>query len=124
MRKLVMNMVNKKLTINGLKITKENDVLAFFKEKRFSCNIDEYYLEVEFSANGNAFIGWLNGDEEVYYFNNGSGNTDSVELLINICPEERMMCYDMAVMRDIVLYFCESGLRHPKYDWISDEFQQ
>ena len=34
---------------------------------------------------------WLNGDEEIYYFDNGSGKTESVPLRINICPEERMI---------------------------------
>ena len=115
-------MLNKNLTINGQRISKEEDIPAFFKSDHFSCVIDGYCLEVEFSADGNAFIGWLNGDEEIYYFDNGSGKTESVPLRINICPEERMMCYDMAVLKEIVLYFCKSGLRNPKYNWIQDEF--
>ena len=108
--------------INGHRITREEDITPFFQEDHFSCDIDDYCLEVEFSSDGNAFIGWLNGDEEIYYFDNGSGNTDSVPLRINICPEERMMCYDRDVLKDIVKYFCEFGLRNPKYNWIRDEF--
>ena len=115
-------MIHKSLLINGKKITAEHEILAFFKEKHFSCSIHDYALEVEFSADGNAFIGWLNGDEEVYYYDNGSGRTDSVDLLINVCPEARMMCYDPAVLREIVLYFCECGQRSPKYQWIRDMF--
>lgn len=110
------------LTINGQRISKEEDIPAFFKNDHFSCVIDGYCLEVEFSADGNAFIGWLNGDEEIYYFDNGSGKTESVPLRINICPEERMMCYDREVLKEIVQYFCKSGLRNPKYNWIRDEF--
>lgn len=115
-------MINKNLMINGQRITKEADIIAFFKKDHFSCSIDDYCLEIEFSPDGNAFIGWLNGDEEVYYFDNGSGNTVSVPLRINICPEERMMCYDRDVLKDIVMYFCKTGLRDPKYNWIPDEF--
>ena len=115
-------MINDKLNINGQRISREDDIIAFFQEKHFSCEIEDYCLEVEFSHDRNAFIGWLNGDEEVYYFDNGSGNTDSVPLLINVCPEERMICYDMNVMKEIVLYFCETGLRHPGYQWIQDQF--
>ena len=115
-------MINDKLMINGKRISGEDDIIAFLQEKHFSCNIEDYSLEVEFSAERNAFIGWLNGDDEIYYYDNGSGNTDSVALLINVCPEERMMCYDRNVLKEIVLYFCESGLRHPGYKWIKDEF--
>lgn len=113
-------MINQDLIINGQSISKEEDITAFFQKDHFSCKIDEYCLEVEFSPDGNAFIGWLNGDEELYYFDNGSGNTEPVALCINFCPEERMMCYDRDVMKDIVMYFCETGLRNPEYNWIRD----
>ena len=115
-------MLNDNLTINGQRISNEENIPAFFQSDHFSCMIDDYCLEVEFSPDGDAFIGWLNSDEEIYYFDNGSGNTDSVPLRINICPEERMMCYDRNVLKDIVMYFCETGLRNPKYNWIQDEF--
>lgn len=114
-------MINKNLTINGQRISKEEDITAFFQYDHFFCNIDGYCLEVEFSSDRNAFIGWLNGDEEIFYFDNGSGCTESVELRINVCPEERMMCYDPDVLKEIVLFFCESGLRHPGYNWLQDE---
>ena len=51
--------------INGHRITREEDITPFFQEDHFSCDIDDYCLEVEFSSDGNAFIGWLNGDEEI-----------------------------------------------------------
>ena len=115
-----VRMIHKDLEINGQKITKEDEIPAFFAEKRFTCCIHDYVLEVEFSADRHAFIGWLNGDEEVCYFDNGSGQTDSVELLINICPEARMMCRDPDVLKEIVLYFCETGQRSPRFQWIRD----
>lgn len=115
-------MINKNLMINGQHIKHENEIEAFFLKDHFSCSIDDYCLEVEFSEERHAFIGWLNGEEEIFYYDNGSGNTDSVDLLINVCPEERMMCYDPCVLREIVFYFCEKGLKNPKYNWIEDEF--
>lgn len=114
-------MINERLTINEQKISVEKEITDFFQEDHFTCNIGDQCLEVEFSEVGAAFIGWLNGDEEIYYFDNGSGNTNCVDLRINICPEERMMCYDTNVLKEIVLYFCENGLRHTGYNWIRDE---
>ena len=32
-----------------------------------------------------------------------------VELKVNVCPEERMMCYDAEGLKKIVFYFCETG---------------
>ena len=86
---------------------------------------DDYSLYIEFSEEGNAFVGWINSyDEENYYFDNGSGNTEMVELKVNVCPEERMMCYDAEALKEIVLYFCETGEMNPKYNWIEDQFEQ
>ena len=64
-----------------------------------------------------------NADYLIFHSNydNESGNTDPVALKINMCPEERMMCYDRNILKEIVLYFCEFGLRHPEYNWIQDE---
>lgn len=115
-------MIHEHLLIDGQHITKEDEILAFFGKNRFTCTVENYALEVEFSADRHAFIGWIGGDEEVWYFDNGSGRTDSVDLLINVCPEARMMCCDPAVLREIVLYFCECGQRNPKYQWIQDLF--
>lgn len=52
-------MLNHNLTINGQRISKEEDMPAFFRNDHFSCVIDGYCPEVEFSPDGNAFIGWL-----------------------------------------------------------------
>ena len=115
-------MINPNQTINGNAITEEKEIEAYFSMDQFSCAVDDYWLEVEFSEERGAFIGWGNPDEEIFYFDNGSGNTDSVDLIINVCPEERMMCYDPDVIKDIVNYFCETGLRNPNYNWIEDTF--
>ena len=50
------------------------------------------------------------------------GHKKPVDLLINVCPEERMMCYKLESIVDIVMYFCETGARDPMYDWIKEEF--
>ena len=116
-------MINENLTINGKPVSSEEEILSFFDETIFECEIDDYSLNVEFSKEGDAFIVWVNSyDDEIYYFDNGSGNTESVDLMINVCPEERMMCYDMEILKDIVLYFCETGMNSPDYDWTEDTF--
>lgn len=115
-------MISEGLIINGKKITSEDEISDFFAEDLFECHIGDYCLSVEFAADGSAFIGWLNGDEEVYYFDNGSGHKKPVDLLINVCPEERMMCYKLESIVDIVMYFCETGARDPMYDWIEEQF--
>ena len=86
---------------------------------------DDYSLYIEFSEEGNAFVGWINSyDDENYYFDNGSGNTEMVELKVNVCPEERMMCYDAEALKEIVLYFCETDEMNPKYNWIEEQDEQ
>ena len=86
---------------------------------------DDYALYVEYSEEGNAFIGWIDTcNEENYYFDNGSGNTEMVELKINACPQERMMCYDAEALKEIVLYFCETGEMNPKYNWIEEPIEE
>lgn len=113
-------MINSELNVNGNKISDFQELEKFFASEHFTCEIGDCALEVEYSKERAAFIGWLNGDEEVFYYNNGSGNDKPVDLIINVCPEERMMCYDAEVIKDIVYYFCETGERNPKYDWIED----
>lgn len=114
-------MLHSELTVNGQKISNEKELESFFELDRFSCEIEDAALEVEYSEDRAAFIGWINGDEEVFYFDNGGGNDEPVEQLINFCPEERMMCYDTETIKDIIFYFCETGERNPKYNWIEDE---
>lgn len=55
------------------------------------------------------------------HFDNGSGNKKPVDLIVDVCPEERMMCYEDKAIRDIVFYFCETGKRDPRYGWIEDK---
>ena len=116
-------MINENLTINGEAVSSEEDILSFFDEDTFECVIDDYSLNVEFSSDGNAFIVWCDSyNDEVSYYDNGSGSSENVDLIINVCPEERMMCYDFDVLKDIVLYFCETGMCNPDYDWIEETF--
>lgn len=82
----------------------------------------DFSLTVEFDKNRAAFIGWYDEcNDEFYYPDNGSGNTEPVDLLVNVCPEERFMCYDMANIQAIVAHFCETGQRNPDYTWVLDE---
>lgn len=110
------------LFINNRAVKDESELEKLFSLTNFSCQVNDYSLEVEFSKDGSAFIGWLNLDEEIFYYNNGSENHAPVNLCINVCPEERMMCYDVGIIRDIVMHFCETGMRNPKYQWIEDTF--
>ena len=114
-------MLHSNLKINGKKYQNEKELEKFFASEHFTCEIGYNALEVEYSEEGAAFIGWIGNEEEVYYFDNGSGNVEPVDLVINVCPEERMMCYDDVVIKDIVFYFCETGERNPKYNWIEDD---
>lgn len=114
-------MLHLDLKVNGKKLSSEKELERFFSLETFSCNIGYTFLQVEYSDGRAAFIGW--GDEysdEVFYFDNGSRNLKSVALCINVCPQERMMCYDDNVIRDIVIYYCQTGERNPKYKWIED----
>ena len=47
----------------------------------------------------------------------------TMTMMINCCPEERMMCYDQEILKEIVYYFCETGERNPRYNWIEDMFE-
>ncbi|MBP5529452.1 MAG: hypothetical protein J6X80_05315 [Lachnospiraceae bacterium] len=100
------------------------EIMAKLNSDIVDYEFDDYCLHIEFSEEGNAFVGWINTyNEENYYFDNGSGNTEMVELKVNCCPEERMMCYDPEALKEIVLYFCETGERNPKYNWIEDPME-
>lgn len=115
-------MLHPDLKIMHTAITDEEQVEPFFGLEWVMCHIEQFWLQIEFSKDRAAFIGW--GDEyteDVFYFDNGNGNKNSFDLIINVCPEERMMCYDDKIIRDIVFYFCETGKRNPKYNWIEDE---
>ena len=105
----------------GDQITDENELDELLKEDHISLTIGDIALEVEFSPAKAAFIGWVDEyNDDVFYYDNGSGNSEPVELIYNYCPEERMMCYDKNIIKDIVYYFCETGERNPKYAWIED----
>ena len=101
-----------------------DEIMSVLDSEIVEFEFDDYCLHIEFSEEGDAFIGWIdNYNEEFFYFDNGSGNTESVDLIINVCPEERMMCYDSNVLKEIVLYFCETGERNPNYNWIEDPME-
>lgn len=83
---------------------------------------DNFSLSVEFDKRRAAFIGWYDEfNDEFYYPDNGSGNSEPMDLLVNVCPEERFLCYDMADIKAIVAHFCETGERNPNYMWELDE---
>ena len=112
------------LTNNRKPVSNEEQLMALLDDDIVELEIGDHCLHVEFSEDGHAFIGWIDMyNDENYYFDNGSGNTESVDLKVNVCPEERMMCYDQNVLKEIVQCFCETGLRNPKYNWIEDTFE-
>ena len=104
----------------------ENDIRMLLMEPenlmRMTCNSEIAALEAEFDPNGAVFIGVVNEISGViHYFDNGSGNEEPVELMINVCPAEKMMCYDKDAAADIILHFCNTGELHPKFKWIVEE---
>ena len=104
----------------------ENDIRMLLSEPeklmRVSCGTEVAGLEAEFDPNGAAFIGVVNEiNGTAHYFDNGSGNEEPVELMINVCPAEKMMCYDKEAAADIIMHFCNTGNLHPKYNWIEEE---
>ncbi|MBR3058268.1 MAG: SMI1/KNR4 family protein [Clostridiales bacterium] len=118
------NSINANLTINRKHVSNEEELMALLHDDIVEMEIGDLCLHIEYSEDGHAFIGWIDTyNDEFYYFDNGSGNTESVELIVNVCPQERMMCYDPNVLKEIVLYFCEAGLRNPKYNWIKDALE-
>ena len=115
---------NEDLTINRKPVSNEEQLMSLLDDDIVELEIGDNCLHIEFSEEGHAFIGWIDTyNDENYYFDNGSGNTESVDLIVNVCPQERMMCYDQNVLKEIVLYFCETGLRNPKFNWIEDTFE-
>ena len=105
-------MLHKDLRVDGKKLPNEEGLEKILQSAHFTCEIGELVLEVEFSEARSAFIGWLSGEEDIFYYDNGSGDKEPAELLINVCPERRMMCHDAEIIRDIVYYFCETGERN------------
>lgn len=104
----------------------ENDIRMLLKEPenlmRVSCVTDDAGLEAEFDMDGAAFIGMVNeAAGKAYYFDNGSGNEEPVDLMENVCPAEKMMCYDKEAAADIIIHFCSTGELHPEYNWIEEE---
>lgn len=115
-------MLHPDLKVNGKNVKDENEFDELLKSDHLTCEICDTSLEVEFSKDRAAFIGWINEyDGEVFYFDNGSGNDEPVDLIINICPEERMMCYDPNAVKKIVYCFCQTGERCSEYSWIQEE---
>ncbi len=109
----------------GEEITNEQEIIDYLLEEDHVCfAIGDIAMEVEFSPDRAAFIGWVDSyNDIIFYYDNGSGNHEPVDLTINCCPEERFMCYEPEVIRDIILHFCRTGERNPKYSWAEDEME-
>lgn len=113
------------ININGKEIESreelENMLYATGSLEHIVCSKNDKALDIEFAESGSAFIGWIDEyDDDVFYFDNGGDDVNPVALKINICPQGRMMCHDIAAVKEIIDYFCEAGERHPKYNWIED----
>ena len=104
----------------------ENDIRMLLAEPeklmRVACSTEIAGLEAEFDPNGAAFIGIVNdASGKAHYFDNGSGSEEPVELMINTCPAEKMMCYDKEMAADIIMHFCNTGNLYPKCEWVEEE---
>ena len=113
---------------NGRRLLPDNegDIRKLLMEPenlmRLSCNVEDVGLEAEFDQQGAAFIGIVDENNgTVHYFDNGSGDEKPVELMINVCPAGKMMCYDKYDTADIILHFCLTGELQSKYKWIVEE---
>ncbi len=83
--------------------------------------VGDISLSVEFNKEKAAFIGWVDEyNDDISYFDNGSQNIYSVDLIINACPQERMMCYSLKDIKVIIVHFCKTGEKHPSFKWTSD----
>lgn len=94
--------------------------------EHFMCDIEgeeaNVSLDVEFSPARDAFIGWVDEyNESVWYYDNGSGETEPVDLLVNGCPQARLMCRSRSDTAAIITHFCETGERWPGCKWVPDE---
>lgn len=103
----------------------ESDIRMLLMESenlmRVMCKTDTAVLASLFDEKGAAFISVTNKNNgKTSYIDNGSGNDEPVELMANVCPAEKMMCYDKAEAADIILHFCNTGDLHPKYKWIEE----
>ncbi len=117
-------MLHPDLIVNDKKITTLQQLEPFFSADRMSCEVGECALELEFSPERGAFIAWFGEDEEdIWYFDNGSGQQQPVDLTINVCPKAWMMCYPAEDIWAVVEYFCETGKRHPGYGWVPETFE-
>ncbi len=122
-------MLGAEVVVDGIPVTDERTLEQILDDLdvgepfgHMSCHRKGVCLEVECAVSGAAFIGWIDEvEEDIFYFDNGGGGMEPVDLLINVCPEERMMCYDSACTREIVLHFCATGERSACCRWIADE---
>ncbi|MCI8945640.1 MAG: hypothetical protein HFI91_01080 [Lachnospiraceae bacterium] len=102
----------------------KHEIDELLQQDHVCFDVGDNAMEIEFSPEGAAFIGWIDTyNDSIFYYDNGSGNREVVDLMINCCPEERMMCYDQEILKEIVYYFCETGERNPRYNWIEDMFE-
>lgn len=78
-------------------------------------------LNLEFGENGECFIGYIEDEDTIYYFDNGNGKTETASLYINPEIQKRLLCWSADDIRKIVRHFWETGKRDMSYKWISDE---
>ncbi len=79
------------------------------------------WMEVEFGEKGCFMVFSEQDGEVIRYFDNGSGNHGVVDLLINCCPEERLMCYSKETLMQVIETFLKTGRQDGRFHWIDDE---
>lgn len=112
---------------NGRRLLPDNesDIRMLLMEPQnlmhLSCKSEIASLEAEFDHDGAAFIGVKNEiSGKTCHIDNGTGSEEPVELMENVCPARKMMCYDREAAADIILHFCNTGNLHSGYKWIEE----
>ena len=113
---------------NGRRLLPDNesDIRMLLMEPqnlmRISCSSEIAGLTAEFDPNGAAFIGVTNEiSGKTCHIDNGNGCEEPVELMEDVCPAAKMMCYDKEAAADIILHFCNTGNMHPGHSWVEDK---
>lgn len=112
---------------NGIDRHKLDALLQQLDEMIYiGCDIDAsdeaLGLEAEFSTGHAAFFGWCDHlIDEIWYYNNGSEDLEPVDLIINGCPQARLLRRAPEEIAAIITHFCETGERWPGCNWICDD---